>query len=189
MQSCSVCVRPDVETLNAALRAGDTLRVVGHRFGVHFTTVGKHARHSGIAETVARRRKRAARSKRSQAASVAAAPVEMPTDREGVAAMLWAQYLETWSIVEASSDDLKQKNAAIATSRAITADFAKLLGVNVEAGVTVNVDRSTTKVLAVLADLSDDELRALLVDPQPAALPPGDVVEAQVQEVVADGNA
>ena len=42
--TCRVCVHPDKDAIDGALLKGDAYRVVGERFGLSFSSVGRHCR-------------------------------------------------------------------------------------------------------------------------------------------------
>jgi hypothetical protein len=161
--ACTVCIRPDLDHINAALKGGTSYRSVEKTFAIGRTALTGHSRKC-IKDAETRNRRAAAKGGRRKPRALGAAPLLKPIESaEDVVEELQRLRIEATALFEGAKAraDWKQAQQLFGQLVALVDRFGEMHRVLGSKGTTVTVDRST-RTLNVLGRLGEAELRQML---------------------------
>jgi hypothetical protein len=156
-RACSCCSSPDTASISKAIASGESFRDIASQFGVHFTSVGRHAQ-----RCLKVRRKEQKSATIPEAIDRYSASRIDPHDPQTLISTTARLVDEALSLLENAkkADDRRTALVALREARDGLALLMKVAGLlQPDGGVVIDARRQT--LIANVAELSVEELRAL----------------------------
>jgi len=163
-QACTVCNHAEREKIDAALVASNGSRVVAELFGVSNSSVDRHRR-IHIPQIVLRAKslRKIGNFDSSDFPAGIDSPASIVVQADNILAALQAhaERAERLIVETERGDSWQARIAALRENRETIVLRARLAGILVGDAASVNVDNRSLKIYNVMAELSEDELRAI----------------------------